>query len=197
MPSLKQARRIANGRLKEHLDKYGYHPCPHTPALWTHKSCNITFALVVDDFGVKYVGKEKIDHLAQALWDQYEITVDDDSKFLGLTIKFNYANKTVNISMPGYVKKALLRFQHIAQRQQQAPHQWNQTVYGRKTQFTPKPDTSPPVSASAKTLIQQVVGTFLYYGLAMDFTMLVALSSIGSQQSETTEKTISGLVWFC
>ena len=138
MPGLKQAERIANDRLKEHLNKYGYHPCPHTPALWTHKSRNITFALLVDNLDVKYVN---VDHLAQALRDQYEITVNNDGKFLGLTNKLDYANKTVNISMPGYVKKALLRFQHIARRKQQAPHQWNQSVYGRKTQFTPKSDT--------------------------------------------------------
>ena len=69
-------------------------------------------------------------------------------------------------------------------------------MYGRKTQLTPESNTSPPVSASAKTLIQQVAGTFLYYGLAMDLTMLVALSSIGSQQSDPTKKTMSELVWF-
>ena len=77
--------------------------------------------------------------------------------------------------MPGYVKKSLLRFQHIAQRKQRAPHQWNQPVYGCKTQFTPESDTSPPVSASAKTLIQQVVGTFLYYGLKMTSPCLLPL----------------------
>ena len=125
MPGLKQAGRIANDCLKEHRNKYGYHPCTHTPALWTHKFRNITFALVVDDSGVKYVDKENFDHLAQALQNQYEITVDNNSKFLGLTIKFDYTNKTVNISMPGYVKKALLHFQHITGRKQQAPHQWN------------------------------------------------------------------------
>ena len=32
MPGLKQAGRIANGRLKEHLNKYGYHPMPTYPS---------------------------------------------------------------------------------------------------------------------------------------------------------------------
>ena len=33
MPGLKQARKIAHGGLKTHLEKYGYQPCRHTPAL--------------------------------------------------------------------------------------------------------------------------------------------------------------------
>ena len=33
MPGLKQAGKIAHNRLKTHLEKYGYRPCRHTPAL--------------------------------------------------------------------------------------------------------------------------------------------------------------------
>ena len=58
MPVLKQAGKIDNNRLEAHLEKYGYVPCNCTPSLWKHKTQNITFALAVDDFGVKYVGKE-------------------------------------------------------------------------------------------------------------------------------------------
>ena len=69
----------------------------------------------MEDFGVKYVGQQNFDHLVAALKDLYEITVDREGlKFLGLTIKFDYQKRIVDISMPGYVKKALLRFQHIA-----------------------------------------------------------------------------------
>ena len=57
MPGLKQAGRIANERLEIHLAQFGYAPSPRTPALWKHATCDTTFSLVVDDFGVKYVGK--------------------------------------------------------------------------------------------------------------------------------------------
>ena len=68
----------------------------------------------MDDFGVKYVGQENSDHLVAALKYLYEITIDrEGSKFLSLTIKFDY-QKRIDISMPGYVKKTLLHFQHIA-----------------------------------------------------------------------------------
>ena len=33
MPGLKQAGKIAHGRLIKHLAQYGYTPCRHTPAL--------------------------------------------------------------------------------------------------------------------------------------------------------------------
>ena len=55
MPGLKQAGKIAHNRLKTHLEKYRYRPCRHTPALWTHATRSISFTLVVNNFGVKFV----------------------------------------------------------------------------------------------------------------------------------------------
>ena len=53
MPGLKQAGRIANERLQQHLVKFGYAPVPRTPLLWKHVTRPVTFSLVIDDFGVK------------------------------------------------------------------------------------------------------------------------------------------------
>ena len=53
MYGLKQAGRIANDWLKQHLKTYGYVPCRYTPGLFTHTSRKISFALCVDNFGVK------------------------------------------------------------------------------------------------------------------------------------------------
>ena len=49
---------IANQQLQKHLAKFGYAPTARTPGLWIHSSCNIAFSLVVDNFGVKYVGRD-------------------------------------------------------------------------------------------------------------------------------------------
>ena len=57
MPGHKKSSRITSDRLKIHLAQFGYAPVPHTPALWNHSTRDITFFLVVDNFGVKYVGK--------------------------------------------------------------------------------------------------------------------------------------------
>ena len=110
MPGLKQAGKIANARLTKHLARYGYRPCPFTPSLWKHYTRPISFTLVVDEFGVKYVGEKHFQHLRDALGDLYDITVDmTGSKYLGMTIEWNYEKRYVDICMPGYVEKALHR----------------------------------------------------------------------------------------
>ena len=53
------------------------------------------------------------------------------------------------------------------------------------------PDNSPPLSPEKKTLIQQVVGVFLYYARAVDLTILTALNSIAESQANPTEKTLA------
>jgi hypothetical protein len=42
-----------------------------------------------------------------------------------------------------------------------------------------------------KKFIQEVIGVFLYYGWAIDSTMLTALSAIASAQAEPTEETMA------
>ena len=59
---------------------------------------------MVSDFGVKYVGKEHAEHLAKTLEMLYTITTDWEGElYCGLTLKWDYVNHTVDVSMPGYV----------------------------------------------------------------------------------------------
>ena len=58
MYGLPQAGIIANELLEKRLNKHGYFQSQYIPGLWTHESRPIAFTLVVDDFGVKYVGEE-------------------------------------------------------------------------------------------------------------------------------------------
>ena len=57
MYGLPQAGILAETQLIHFLGKYGYAPVPHTPRLWHHQWRPITFCLVVDNFGIKYVGR--------------------------------------------------------------------------------------------------------------------------------------------
>ena len=57
-------------------------------------------------------------------------------------------------------------------------------------------NTSPPLSHEFCKLIQQVVGTFLYYVHAVNPTMLTALSDISSQQSHAMANMASALTKF-
>ena len=72
-----------------------------TPGLWTHEWRPICFSLVVDDFGVKYVGKEHAAHLVAALKETYDIEVDEKGeKYVGISIDWDYKNGEVHLSMP-------------------------------------------------------------------------------------------------
>jgi hypothetical protein len=96
MPGLKQAGRIADDRLTTHLAKYGYRPVPITPSLWTHGTRPIDFSLVVDDFGVKYIGKEHALHLLQAWCTLYTVTEDWAGTFVSSTRLLRRAQRTTH-----------------------------------------------------------------------------------------------------
>eukprot|EP00804_Cyclotella_cryptica_P002895 CCRYP_009401-RA/>CCRYP_009401-RA protein AED:0.38 eAED:0.38 QI:0/0/0/1/0/0/2/0/237 len=64
---LPQAGILANKLLKKRLATDGYFELPHTPGLFKHISCPVQFSLVVDKFGIKYIGKEHLDHLITAI----------------------------------------------------------------------------------------------------------------------------------
>ena len=73
---LPQAGILANKRLRRKLAPFGYHDCVNTPGLWWHETRAISFTLVVDDFGVKYVRKEDADHLIASIKSTYSLTED-------------------------------------------------------------------------------------------------------------------------
>ena len=71
---LPQAGILANNLLHIRLLPQGYYECTNTPGLWKHKMRPILFMLVVNDFGIKYVGNEHIDHLIQCIKQKHELT---------------------------------------------------------------------------------------------------------------------------
>ena len=162
-PGLKQAGRLASDRLTKNIERNGYAPVPHTPSLWRHHTSDLIFPLVVDDFGIKYTRKANADHLLESLWEDCDITKDwTGEKYLGLTLKWDYVNRNVSVSMPGYVKAALLKFQREATtKPQDVLHRWNKPTYGTKTQYA-ETGKSDLVYAKSALYVQQLCGTFLY-----------------------------------
>jgi hypothetical protein len=67
MYGLKQAGLLANQLLQTLLAPFGYYPARHTPGLWLHKTRSTSFTLAVDNFAVKYVGKQHAEHLRNSL----------------------------------------------------------------------------------------------------------------------------------
>ena len=111
MYGLPQAGILANKLLKERLLQNGYFEVPHTPGLFRHKTRPVWFTLVVDDFGIKYVGKEHAQHLLGVLKEFYEIEEDwMGSLYCDITLDWHYDQQYVDISMVNYVLKQLAKY---------------------------------------------------------------------------------------
>jgi hypothetical protein len=76
MYGLPQAGIIAQKLLADHLKQHGYTQSKTMPGLWLHKMRPIQFSLVVDDFGVKYVGKENALHMLNTIQKYYKCSCD-------------------------------------------------------------------------------------------------------------------------
>jgi len=183
---------LANDKLVQILQNHEFVQSDLIPGLFKHKTRPLCFSLVVDDFGVSYVGKENASFLMKVLQDNgYTITHDwTGSIFCGITLNWDYANGTVDMSMPGYVEKALNRFSHIPpNKSEDSPHHTEPIIYGQKTQYTKEHDPTNPLDEKGIKRLQEIVCVLLYYARAIDCAMLPALGSLAAAQSKVTETT--------
>jgi hypothetical protein len=188
---LPQAGILANELLQRNLAKDGYRPTPHTHGLWRRDTRPISFSLVVDDFGVKYVGREHAERLMACIKNNYNIS--------RLTLEWDYKKRTVDLSMPGYIKAALHKYQHKYQhaaptRPEHAPHTWNPPVYGAKTQYVEYETTSPALSDKDINKLQQPTVTLLYYARAVDTTLIMSINVLASEKSRATAVTADKVI---
>ena len=92
--------------------------------------------------------------------------------------------------MPWYNAKGLKRFGHEApERQQDLPHEHAPIKYGAAQQYATDVDTSKPLDEQGTKRIQQITGTYLFSGRAIDSPLLVTLGTLSSEQSNATEQT--------
>ncbi len=104
MYSLPQARIIAQQLIEKQLQQHRYRQCKTTPGLWKHNTRPISFILVIDNFGVKYVGEENTQHLLETVRQFYKCLCDCDSeRYCGLTIKWEYNGQKVHQLMPNHL----------------------------------------------------------------------------------------------
>jgi hypothetical protein len=66
------------------------------------------------------------------LQQEYKLTTDwTGTQYIGLSLEWDYENGHVDLSMPGYIERALIRFAHRKPRRaQHSPHEWTAPVYG-------------------------------------------------------------------
>jgi hypothetical protein len=113
MYGLPQAGIIAHELLAKRLKEHGYSQSKTKPGLWKHKWQPINFSLVINNFGVKYVGKEHAQPLLQTVQKYHKCFLKEEGeRYCRLTIKWDYLGKKVHLSMPLYAKNGLKQFQH-------------------------------------------------------------------------------------
>ena len=192
MYGLPQAGKVASDFLIPRLAAAGYHETGVIPGLFKHESNSVTFALVVDDFLIKYSDQKDLDHLKNTLNENYECTLDEKAeKFVGITLDWNYEKGYVDASMPGYIEKAMQRFTHpVPKKPQAAPSKWTAPDYGASVQYAEPDDETNHLDKSGITRLQEIIGVLLYYARAVDNTMLVALGTLASAQTQGTEATM-------
>ena len=160
------------------LAKQGYRELPHTPGLFRHKTRQVWFTLVVDDFGIKYGGEENAKHSLGVLKEFYEMEEYwTRSLYCGITLNFHYKNQYVDIAMPNYVPNQLLKYGlPPPKRAQHTPFKPRPINYGTKSDTIIHEDPVKLIGDANKKYIQQVLGGFLYYARAIDMTILLALN---------------------
>ena len=67
MYGLKQGGRISNQELVSRLGVAHFYPCRHTPGLFRHRTRDVFFTLIVDDFFVGYTSKPDVQFLLGGL----------------------------------------------------------------------------------------------------------------------------------
>jgi hypothetical protein len=162
--------------------------------LWKHKWRPITFALIVDDFGVQYTGIEHAQHLLSALQEDYTVTTDwEGKKFAGIDLAWDYHKRTCRLTMNGYIDELRLTLGHNDPiKPQHSPHKHRPITYGAKAQLSnDDEDTSPPLDAAGIKRVQRIVGSLLYYARAVDNKLLCTLSAIGMNQAAATQSTLA------
>eukprot|EP00804_Cyclotella_cryptica_P017718 CCRYP_001158-RA/>CCRYP_001158-RA protein AED:0.36 eAED:0.36 QI:0/0/0/1/0/0/3/0/335 len=174
---LPQAGSLSHDLLEKRLNKEGYFKSLVVPGLWKHKTRNSQFVLVVDDFGIKYVKREDLDHLVAVLRRHYDVSVDINGKELfKIELDWDYKKGEVHLSMEPYLQKALHQFDNLVPtKRQDSPYLHVEPKY---------------VGKEGQTHVQKVNGKFLWYSRAVDPTTLVPLSALASQQMKPTQNTM-------
>jgi hypothetical protein len=87
MYGLPQSGILANELLQRRLTLDGYRPIEHIHGLWKHKTHPVWFLLVVDDFGIKNIGRNNAEYLMASIKNKYDISSDwTGSAYCGLDL---------------------------------------------------------------------------------------------------------------
>jgi hypothetical protein len=144
----------------------------------------------VDNFGVKYVGKEHVNHLIDCIKTKLELTKDwARDLYCRIKLNWDYTAHTLNILMPGYIKKLLHKYKHcIPSKPQCCAYSPVPKQYSAKAQASLPINISPKLSLDDVKQIQRIIGSILYYPWAVNITLMMAFNSIAIKQNKQREQ---------
>jgi hypothetical protein len=121
--------------------------------LFRHRTRNIDFTLVVDDFGIQYTLDEDLDHLIHCLEELYEIKIErTGNRFLGFDIDYDMSARTITMSYPGYLATLLASVCPNGVKGYDSPSIYTAPIFGSTApQITPVDSTAPASTADSKT----------------------------------------------
>ncbi len=188
---LPQAGILANNLLCSHLVAKGFYKAASTPGVWRYKWRPIQFCLIINHFGIKYVGVEHFNYLLKVLKKFHSVQFNmAGDNFASINIEWDYTVRCCCMSIRGYLSTLLLKFKHPQPTKPRlSPFKCLPIAYGAKAQLTPKANTSELLNDNCKHHIQKFVGALLYYARVVDNKLLVAISTISTRQSNTTVAT--------
>ena len=194
---LPQSGILSKQRLCHHLAEHGYHECTLTSGLFRHTTLPVAFTLVVDDFLVKFHNRDDAQHLINALTlhGMYKVKVNERAdKYLGYNIVYSPDMREISLSMPDSIAKIVVAHCHgVPPPPQLSPAQYTPPSLGVRGPQLTLTDFSPTLPPDQTKYIQRVVGALLYYALAVDCTLVPAVTAISSAQATPTQAVLDAL----
>jgi hypothetical protein len=106
---LPQAGILANDLLRSRLLTEGFYEAASTPGLWRHKWHPLQLCLIVDNFGIEYVGIKHFNFLLNLLKKYHGVQCNmAGDKLAGIAIRWDYPRKHCQLSMPRYIDNLLI-----------------------------------------------------------------------------------------
>ena len=188
------AGRISNKDLVQHLERHGYTQSANVPCLFSNKDKSITFTLIVDDIGIKYVhGNNEIDHLLNILQkpiSKWDIKVDrTGSQYNGQRLTWDYDKNTLITDVPNYVKQANHELMPNKPIQKfNTPSMYEPFQYGKSQMRDTK--NYKPADARGKKFVERVHGKYLWYSQHGDPTFQPSLLYMSTELANPTTRTV-------
>jgi hypothetical protein len=114
----------------------------------------------------------------------------DRRRYIGLSLDWDYVKRTITLSTPGYIERALTQFEHPPpSKPEYSPHAWNAPTYGSCQQYV-NTITYELLNAKDTERVQEVLGTLLYYAHAIDCTLVPSINTSATNQSCATKLTM-------